>query len=84
MHKKAKKKKKRTKERFSDFDVVSYGNTWKGLRIVKYSEPPILDAKEKKFNSLIPSKGNTPTLPLVATYSNYGEHGDPDAYWNID
>lgn len=66
----------RTKENWSDLNVVSYGKTWKGLRNTKSPEPPILDANEKKFNSLIPSRGNTPTLPLVATYSNYSEYGD--------
>ena len=60
----------------SDLNVVSYGTTWKGLRNTLSPELPILDAKEKKFNSLIPSRGNTPTLPLVATYSNYSEYGD--------
>ena len=58
----------------SDLNVVSYGTTWKGLRNTLSPEPPILDAKEKKFNSLIPSRGNTPTLPLVATYNS--EYGD--------
>ena len=64
-----------TKENWSDLNVVSYGGTKKGLKNV-LSDELILDKKDSKFYSLIPSRGNTPTLPLVATYSNYAEYGD--------
>ena len=64
-----------TKENWSDLNVVSYGETKKGLKNV-LSDELILDKKDSKFYSLIPSRGNTPTLPLVATYSNYAEYGD--------
>ena len=56
---------------WKDSNVVSFGTNYKGLKNLATGEQ--LPLEFYHYTSLIPSRGNTPSLPLVATYNKKGD-----------
>lgn len=57
--------------KWKENDIVSYGEPYKKGLMSREGEI-LLDKDSNKFTSLIPSRNNTPHLPLVATFNKEG------------